>query len=83
MQTAARVWRGLVTLITKVGQQSLAIFLFSMVFARILGFAFDILGRDGWVVPIGNLLGFATLIIVAYLVAWFKSQPWRNQGKVA
>jgi len=61
----------------KVGQQSLAVFVFSMVFARVLGFAYDQIERSTAVVTIGNLIGCAALIGVAYFVAYIKRQPWR------
>jgi len=66
-----------VRLITKVGQQSLAVFLFSMVFARLSGFVMDQLGRNTWNMTVANFIGFAMLICVAYAVAWFKSAPWK------
>ncbi len=69
----------LLTIITKVGQQSLAVFVFSMALARLIGFAFDQLGRTGFVVATGNLIGFCLLILVAYTASWFKSQPWRSK----
>jgi len=74
---AARVWAMVVRLITKVGQQSLAVFLFSMVFARLSGFVMDQLGRNTWNMTVANFIGFAMLICVAYAVAWFKSAPWK------
>ena len=69
----------LLTIITKVGQQSLAVFVFSMALARLIGFAFDQLGRSFFVVTAGNLLGFVLLVSVAYTASWFKSQPWRSK----
>lgn len=69
----------LLTIITKVGQQSLAVFVFSMALARLIGFAFDQLGRSGFIVATGNLIGFCLLILVAYTASWFKSQPWRSK----
>lgn len=74
-----KVGHFLLTVITKVGQQSLAVFVFSMALARLIGFAFDQLGRTGIVVALGNLIGFALLIGVAYTASWFKSQPWRSK----
>lgn len=65
--------------IRKVGQQSLAVFVASLVIAQIVGMGFRVLGTHWAIVAAGNLLGFAALIAVAYLVAWFKSQPWRQQ----
>ncbi|MBM2576574.1 OpgC domain-containing protein [Jannaschia sp. Os4] len=63
--------------ITKVGQQSLAIFVFSMALARFNGFVLDVIGRNAATWALVNLSGFALLIGVAYLCGWFKSQPWR------
>jgi hypothetical protein len=74
----AQAWRVLLKIILKVGQQSLAVFVFSMVLARFIGFAFDQTGRDTWTVVAGNLIGFALITGVAYLAGWFKSQPWRE-----
>ncbi len=75
----ANVWRVLLTMILKVGQQSLAVFVFSMVAARLIGFAFDQLGREPLTVWLGNLIGFALIIAVAYIAGWFKSHPWRTR----
>ena len=74
---AARVWAGLLAMILKVGQQSLAVFVFSMFLARLSGFVMDQVGRTTWNMTLANLVGFAALIAVAYTVAWFKGQPWR------
>lgn len=76
------IWKWLVTLITKVGQQSLAVFIFSMVFARVLGMLMDQTERSAAVVTSANLTGWALLICVAYTVAWFKSQPWKRSAAV-
>ncbi|MEO0392308.1 MAG: OpgC domain-containing protein [Pseudomonadota bacterium] len=67
-----------IAVIRKVGQQSLAVFLVSMVMGRALGFAFDVVGKDWITVPLVNAAGFATIIATAYFCAWFKSQPWRQ-----
>ena len=75
----ARIWQRLLTVILKVGQQSLAVFLASMLLARLIGVFFDVVGRTTLNVWIGNLTGFAILIAVAYCASWFKSQPWRRQ----
>ena len=63
--------------IRKVGQQSLAVFVSSLIIAQMVGAFFNIDGRDWFVVLVGNLVGFALLIAIAHSVAWFKSQPWR------
>lgn len=74
------VWRWVVKMITKVGQQSLAVFVFSMVMGRVLGMAMDEIGRNTAVVTFANLFGWALLICVAFGVAWIKGQPWRKSG---
>ena len=65
--------------IRKVGQQSLAVFVSSLIIAQIVGMGFKVLGTHWYIVAAGNLLGFAGLVAVAYTVAWFKSHPWRQQ----
>ncbi|MEM9584899.1 MAG: OpgC domain-containing protein [Pseudomonadota bacterium] len=77
----SRLWDAVVTIIMKVGQQSLAVFVFSMVFARVLGFAYDQIGRTTFSVTVGNLIGCAMLVLVAYFVAYMKKQPWRVKPK--
>ncbi|NVO55791.1 OpgC domain-containing protein [Rhodobacteraceae bacterium B1Z28] len=75
----ARVWQVALTLISKVGQQSLAVFVFSMAAARLIGVVLDQTGRDVASVLVANLIGFAMIIAVAYLAAWFKSHPWKSK----
>lgn len=74
---ASRFWAFLLKIITKVGQQSLAVFVFSMWLARMIGWALDQVGREIMTVAILNLIGFVLIIGCAYAAAWFKSQPWR------
>ncbi|MGK7651086.1 OpgC family protein [Roseovarius sp. B08] len=72
-------------IIMKVGQQSLAVFVFSMLLARFLGvwldetstLVGDDLVRDPWTNAFINLCGFALLVACAYTAAWFKSTPWK------
>ena len=45
----ARLWDGVLTVVMKVGQQSLAVFIFSMVLSRVLGYAHDVLEERGTV----------------------------------
>jgi hypothetical protein len=71
-------WGATVGVVRKVGQQSLPIFLTGMVAAQAAGALLDVTGRDPLPLALVNLAGFALLIAVAYLVAWFKSQPWRR-----
>ncbi len=73
----AHVWQFLLRVTSKVGQQSLAVFVFSMALARMIGFALDEVGRSPAKVAMANLTGFAIITSVAYTAAWFKSQPWR------
>ena len=75
----SRLWRATLKIILKVGQQSLAVFVFSMVAARLLGFTLDQAGRTTTTVWAANLFGFAMIILVAYVAGWFRTQPWRKQ----
>lgn len=68
-----------VPIIRKVGTQSLAVFMVSLVLARFNGWILDLIGRDVWTWWAVNLAGFGVLIAVAYIVSWFKGQPWRSQ----
>ena len=76
----AAAWRWIVAQTTKVGQQSLAIFVFSMAFARVIGFTLDQVGRTTFTMTTANIIGFGTLILVAHAVAWFKATPWRKKA---
>ncbi len=62
----------------KVGQQALAVFVTSMVLARVAGMLLDQLGRDPGSVALVNLAGFVLLAATAYFVAWVKQEPWRK-----
>ncbi len=75
----ARAWQSVLAVISKVGQQSLAVFVFSMAMARLIGVVLDQVGREFAPVLAANLIGFAMIIGVAYLAAWFKSQPWKSK----
>lgn len=83
----------IVPVIRKVGTQSLAVFMVSIVMARFNGAWMDWIDRwlaqtdwsymterDIWVRALVNLTGFGVLIATAYLVGWFKGQPWREQA---
>lgn len=76
----AMLARKVVALITKVGQQSLAVFLTSLVLALFAGFVLDVAGRSNFVFLVLNLTAFAVLIATAYLVGWYKSQPWKKSA---
>ncbi len=71
-------WAGAaIALISRVGQQSLAVFAASMVMARVLGAVLNLAGNGPLAALAVNLAGFAAIICVAKLAAFFKSQPWR------
>ena len=62
-----------VAVVSKVGQQTLAVFVTGMVTAQLLGMALDHTGRDPLTTAAANLAGFGVLIAVAYAVSWFKA----------
>lgn len=74
-----QLWAVVLKVVTKVGQQSLAVFVFSMAVAQVYGFVLDQIGRSAATFALVNLFGFGTLILVAYTAGWFKSQPWRKK----
>ncbi len=80
--------------IIKVGQQALATFMASMALAWMLSIALDQLSgegittgsryrpaRDPLAVAAANIFGLAAIIGVAYMVDWYKRQPWRRAGQ--
>lgn len=69
--------------IIRIGQQTLAVFLSSIAIAWTLGIALDIFGRDAFNVALANLTGMTCLFLVAYVVAWFKRQPWKERATPA
>jgi hypothetical protein len=72
------LWGRFVGIVQKVGQQSLAVFLASMVLAQMAGAVLDFIGRETLTFALVNITGFGVLIAVAYVTAWYKSQPWRG-----
>ncbi|GGX59885.1 membrane protein [Tateyamaria omphalii] len=76
----SRAWDKVLTVILKVGQQSLAVFVVSIFVARFNGFAMDILGRETITVLAVNAFGCGVLILTAYLAGWFKSVPWKPKA---
>jgi hypothetical protein len=72
-------WAGrLIDIICRVGQQSLAVFAASMVLARLLGAVLKLAGGGPLAALAVNLAGFALIIAVARIAAYFKSQPWKT-----
>jgi hypothetical protein len=72
-----------IALICRVGQQSLAVFAASMVMARVLGAVLNLAGGGALAALLVNLMGFALIIGVARIAAYFKSQPWKTARPVA
>ncbi len=73
-------WAGkTVEIIKQVGQQSLAVFLVSLVIARLCGVLLS--ATDGGLIVVFaiNMLGFAVLIATAWTAGWFKSSPWKRR----
>ncbi len=76
------IGRNFVKVVHKVGQQSLAIFLTSIVLSRFCGFIIDIIGKSWPKMILVNGMGIAILIGVAYFVAWIKKSPWKQAKQV-
>ncbi len=72
-----------VALIASVGQQSLPVFAASMVMARVLGAVLNLAGSGPFATLAVNLTGFALIIGVAKLAAFFKRAPWKGARTVA
>jgi hypothetical protein len=62
----------------KTGQQALPVFVTGMTLSFIAGMALDVWGRGIASVGVVNAAGLGMLILTAYVVAWFKAQPWRS-----
>jgi len=76
------LWGRFVQIVQKVGQQSLAVFLTSMVLAQMAGAVLDFIGREPITFALVNITGFGILTATAYVTAWYKSQPWRGPKRV-
>lgn len=74
------IWQRLITVILKVGQQSLAVFIASMFLARLMGALLDQVGRTHFSMLWVNLLGAAIIVGVAYGASYYKSQPWKKRS---
>jgi hypothetical protein len=68
---------GLPRMIITMGQQSLPIFLCCMGLSYFGGIALDWSGRDAASVAIVNLSGLGLLMVIAQILAWLDSQPWK------
>lgn len=74
----ARLTNGAASVIILVGQQSLAVFLASIVTARIASVAFQLAGTSLLVSTLVNGAGFGIIIATARIARFFKSSPWRR-----
>jgi hypothetical protein len=63
--------------VIKAGQQSLPVFLSGMALSYLAGMALDVWERTALKVLVVNGVGVCVLVFIGYVVAWFKSQPWR------
>jgi hypothetical protein len=78
-----RIGDGASALVVKVGQQSLAAFLASLLLARAAGILLDVAGRDWLTVAAVNLAGMGLMVAVAFVVGWFKAAPWSAPAPTA
>lgn len=72
-----RIWAPFLAMFLKVGQQSLAVFVVSILVGRSNGVLLDVIGRGTWTVVAVNLFGILVLVLTAYGAGWFKTQPWK------
>jgi len=63
------------------GQQALPVFLTGIALSFSAGMVLDVWGRSIPKTIVVNAAGILLLILTAYMVAWFKSQPWRPPAK--
>lgn len=63
----------------RVGQQSLAVFLASLVIGQGMGFVLREVDNGILMMAFVNVAGFVLLYGVARLTSWYKSEPWRRQ----
>jgi len=68
--------------IVKTGQQSLPVFLSSMVLSIVAGMVLFELGRSDATWALTNIGGWIILMGLAYVYAWFKSIPWKRPPRV-
>ncbi|MEL7544575.1 MAG: OpgC domain-containing protein [Pseudomonadota bacterium] len=72
-------WPGrVVETVKQVGQQSLAVFLASLVIAQLCGVLLSATDMHPLVVIGVNVFGALALVVVARTTAWFKSNPWKR-----
>ena len=67
--------------IVKSGQQALPVFLTGIAMSFSAGMALDVWNRSISKTVVVNAVGIGLLMLTAYIVAWFKSEPWRPPAK--
>jgi hypothetical protein len=67
--------------IVKSGQQALPVFLTGIAMSFSAGMALDVWDRSISKTVVVNAVGIGLLVLTAYIVAWFKSEPWRPPAK--
>lgn len=68
-----------VDVLRRLGQQSLAVFIAGLVLSFVASIALNYTGRNVVAVAVVNLGGIGILILIAGLVGWFKSMPWKHE----
>jgi len=63
-----------------VGQQALGVFMAGLILSMMAGVALNLMGRNVFTFALVNVAGCLLLIAVAYIAAYFKSQPWLKSG---
>lgn len=67
----------------RIGQQSLAVFMSGLVLSFMASVILNLVGRSFLTVAVVNLGGIGVLMIIARVVAWFKSSPWLGDSRSA
>lgn len=65
-----------VAVVTRVGQQTLAVFMGGIVLAQLSGVILRAYGHGFATLALVNAAGIAGLVAIAYVTHWFKSAPW-------
>ena len=76
-----RVRGPIAEVLRRVGQQSLAVFMSGLVLSFVASIVLNLIGRGFLAVALVNLCGIGILVLIARVVAWFKSSPWLGEGK--
>lgn len=74
--------RQLAAPVVKAGQQALPVFLTGIAMSFMGGMALDVWGRSIPKTLVVNAIGIALLVLVAIVIAWFKSQPWSGEKRL-